>query len=113
MIQLYADQEVFVDAIRTALATNRRVLAYGPTGFGKTTCFSYMASRASERGHTIGVGVHRDELIGQVSDTLKSFNVKHGIISADSTSSLTSACMWCPCRPTRAASAMGTSRSSA
>lgn len=83
MIQLYADQEVFVDAIRKAMVGNRRVLAYGPTGFGKTTCFSYMASRAAERGHIIGIGVHRDELIGQVSETLKSFNVKHGIISSD------------------------------
>lgn len=85
MIQLYADQEVFVANIRSALATSRRVLAYGPTGFGKTTCFSYMASRAAARGHIIGVGVHRDELIGQVSDTLKKFNVRHGLISSDAT----------------------------
>ena len=85
MIQLYPDQDQFIANIRSALAQSSRVLAYAPTGFGKTTCFSYMTGRAVERGHVVGLGVHREELVQQVSDTLKAFGVKHGLIAAGAT----------------------------
>jgi DNA repair protein RadD len=85
VIELYPDQHKFVSDIRAALRNHRRVLAYGPTAFGKTTCFSYMVSRARERGHIIGLGVHREELLEQVSDTLRAFDVPHSMISADHT----------------------------
>jgi superfamily II DNA or RNA helicase len=61
---------------------NRRVLFVLPTGGGKTVCFSYIAARTAERGKRIVIMVHRDELVAQVSKTLESFGVYHGIIAA-------------------------------
>lgn len=85
MIHLRPYQSELVDAIRQALAGNRRVLAVAPTGSGKTVTFSYIASRTRERGKRIGIFAHRAELLSQISATLKLFNVPHGMIAAGAT----------------------------
>lgn len=51
----------------------------------KTITFSYIASRVRQNGKRIGIFAHRAELLGQISRTLKLFNVPHGLITAGST----------------------------
>ena len=86
MITLFPDQDVLADAVRGALGRGvTRVLAQAPTGFGKTILFSYIVSRARERGKRVGVFAHRAELLSQISDALKMFKVPHGVISAGCT----------------------------
>lgn len=82
MIQLRPYQDTLVAAIRSSLASHSRVLAVSPTGSGKTVTFSYIASRARERGKRIGIFAHRAELLDQISKTLKQFNVPHGMITS-------------------------------
>jgi DNA repair protein RadD len=78
-------QEVAIAGVREQLAAVDKTLLVSPTGSGKTVMFSYIASRASQRGKTIGIFAHRAELLEQISGTLKKFNVPHGIIAAGRT----------------------------
>jgi DNA repair protein RadD len=80
MIQLYPDQESLAQAIRVSMADHNKTLAVAPTGFGKTILFSYITSRARERGKRIGIFAHRAELTAQISEALRRFRVPHGII---------------------------------
>lgn len=52
-----------------------------PTGGGKTMCFSYMASKAVEKGLRVWILAHRVELLEQISRTLSVFNVAHGMVA--------------------------------
>lgn len=52
-----------------------------PTGGGKTVCFSYMASKAVEKGLRVWILAHRVELLEQISRTLGVFNVPHGMVA--------------------------------
>lgn len=81
-IRLRPYQEQFIAGLRASLAQHKSVLGVAPTGSGKTVCFSYIASRARERGKRIGIFAHRAELLDQISRTLKQFNVPHGMITA-------------------------------
>ncbi len=85
MITLRPYQNDLVEAIRAEMANVGRVLAVAPTGAGKTVLFSYIASRAAQRGKRIGIFAHRAELLEQISRTLKLFGVSHGIISSGTT----------------------------
>lgn len=80
MIKLFPDQDDLADAIRGSMAKFNRTLAVAPTGFGKTILFSYITSRARERGKRIGIFAHRAELTAQISEALRRFRVPHGII---------------------------------
>ncbi len=82
MIELRPYQSAMVSGIRDALTRNQRVLGVAPCGAGKTVMFSYIASRARERGRKIGIFAHRAELLYQISATLRQFNVPHGAITA-------------------------------
>lgn len=84
MITLRPKQEKFVTDLRHALTQNKRVLGVAHCAFGKTYCFSYIASRVREKGLRIGIGVHRHELVSQVSQSLRQFNVPHGCIISGS-----------------------------
>lgn len=85
MIVLRHYQGNLIAGIRAALAEVSRVVAVSPTGSGKTTIFCYIASRSAANGKRVGIFAHRAELIEQISQTLRSFNVAHGIISAGAT----------------------------
>jgi superfamily II DNA or RNA helicase len=54
-----------------------------PTGAGKTICFSYIAYHASQKGNSVLIIVHRQELIYQTSEKLTFFGLEHGIISPE------------------------------
>lgn len=82
MIALRPQQTKLVADIRAAMQTSRSVLAVAPTGFGKTVVFCYLASAVMQRDKRVYIVVHREELVDQVSKTLKDFGVDHGFIAA-------------------------------
>ena len=83
MIALRPYQEQGVAKIRTAFAIGRRrVLFVLPTGGGKTVVFSYVTAHAAARGRRVGVLVHRQELVDQVSASLAAMGVPYGIVAA-------------------------------
>ena len=82
MIALRPKQLQLVTDIREAMQTSRSVLAVAATGFGKTVVFCYLAHAVMQRGKRVYIIVHRDELVDQVSKTLKDFGVEHGFICA-------------------------------
>jgi superfamily II DNA or RNA helicase len=67
------------DVLSCHLTIARRVLAVSPTGSGKTVTLSYIASH--EPGN-VWVIAHRQELIWQLSETLKLFGITHGIVKS-------------------------------
>lgn len=83
MIQLRRYQHGLVDGIRAAfMASIKRVLAVSPTGSGKTIIFCYLAMATRAKGKRVYILVHRDELVEQVSETLRKFDVQHGVIAS-------------------------------
>lgn len=83
-MQLYPDQVAGVAAIRSAYSMGHRsVLFVAPCAFGKTVLFGYIAQNAAKRGKSILIIAHRTELLDQISDTLKLFDIAHGFIAAD------------------------------
>lgn len=82
-IQLRGSQPQFIQEIRSAFhGGHQSVMAVAPTGFGKTICFSYIASGAAKLNNTTYIGVHRRELIRQTVASLRSNGIQTGIISA-------------------------------
>ena len=61
---------------------NKSILYVAPCASGKTTIFSDLASTITANGKRVFLITHRDELITQVSDTLKLFGVDHGFIQS-------------------------------
>ena len=83
MISLRPYQQEGVAAIRSAIADAcRRILYVAPTGSGKTVLFSYIAQHAARLGTRVAICAHRDEIVGQISNTLADFDVPHGFIAA-------------------------------
>lgn len=83
MLTLRSEQMELVKGVRAEFANGcRSVLAVGPTGFGKTVVFSYIAENTTSRGKRVSILVHRFELLKQTSNKLKDFGVDHGLIQA-------------------------------
>lgn len=81
MIQLRDYQDRAVAEIRAALLSHKRVLFQLPTGGGKTVIFAFVAQRVVARGRRAVVLAHRREIVEQISKTLRSFGVAHGVIA--------------------------------
>lgn len=77
-------QERLNDQIREALCKYKRVLAVMPTGAGKGTTIGAIVHGAASKGRRVLVLAHRSELIDQLSDSLKQWEVAHGVIRAGS-----------------------------
>lgn len=82
MVTLRTYQDAAVADVRTAFNRDGhlRVLFVLPTGGGKTTIFSYIAARCAEAGKRVWILAHRDELLSQISRSLDSFGVRHGVM---------------------------------
>lgn len=79
--QLFPDQLKWEADLRAAYAGGAQsVIGVAPTGFGKTVCFSDMSLSASRRG-TVGIFVHRAELIDQIGRALAEFGVTFGFMA--------------------------------
>ena len=75
--QPYDDQVEAINNIRQAFTQYRRVLFRGPTGFGKTFVFTYIARRLAQKNIRLGIVVHRQELVQDRKSTrLNSSHVK-------------------------------------
>lgn len=82
MLTLRPYQTALVERTRQAYVAGRRApLIVAPCGSGKTVVFSYMATRAAEKGKRILLVAHREELLDQISETFGAFGVLHGWIT--------------------------------
>ena len=83
MIELRPYQQSLVDRARESMQHGHRApLLVSPSGSGKTVCFSYLAAKVKEKDKRILILAHRDELIDQISRTLREFQVEHSFIAA-------------------------------
>lgn len=83
-ITLRPHQQKFISDIARAFAEGSTApIGVAPTGMGKTVCLAYMANGARKKGNTVGITVHRKELLSQTSIALAAQGVYHGLIAAD------------------------------
>ena len=82
VITLFQDQDEAIAGVRDAFRQSPSVLLVAPTGFGKTVAFSYICASAVAKGKRVWIMAHRVELVDQIADTLKAFNVAFGYIAA-------------------------------
>lgn len=73
-------QEPFVDRLRQAMRSHRRVLAVLPTGGGKTVVAGAIIDLARNKGSRVVVMAHRTELLDQMSAKLDDYGIDHGVI---------------------------------
>jgi superfamily II DNA or RNA helicase len=83
VVVLRDTQTKFVEDIRVAMRSHRRVLGVAPTGFGKTVCFSHIAQEVAGRGLTVTLAAHRIEIVRQIGKALTRERVRHGFIAPD------------------------------
>jgi superfamily II DNA or RNA helicase len=82
MIKLRPYQEKLISDTRASLKSgNRSPLLVSPCGSGKTVCFAFFASEVTKRGKRTLILAHRSELLDQISDILRQFDVKHSFIA--------------------------------
>jgi DNA repair protein RadD len=83
VVELRPYQQAAVESTREAFSRgSKRVLYVLPTGGGKTVIFSWITTTMAAAGKRVCILVHRDRLVEQVSRSLTSFGVQHGIIAA-------------------------------
>jgi superfamily II DNA or RNA helicase len=81
MITLRPYQTQLLDDIRKAFASHKRVVAVMPTGAGKGQTIAAVIAAAIAKGSTVLVVAHRAELVAQLSATVKSWGIEHGVIA--------------------------------
>ncbi len=82
MIELRPYQTADVERLRVSLRRHRRVLYVAPTGSGKGILIAWMARVASLKGKRVCAGVHRAELVEDLSQRFNAVGVDHGLIVA-------------------------------
>ena len=83
MIELRTYQKELINGIHESwMRGNKHVIMQGCTGMGKTICFSYMSSRAINRGKKVLLLTHRQELLSQSSSALYSFGLNPKVIDS-------------------------------
>ena len=80
-MNLYPDQQDCIAKLRDAFRQFRAPLFVAPTGFGKTIVFAYITRQMHQKQRRVVIGVHRIELVNQVSRALTAWGVPHGILS--------------------------------
>lgn len=82
-INLYPDQELFIDDIREELKKGtKNVLAVASTGFGKTIISAYIAQQAANRGKTVWFVCHLKNLLNQTTQAFWQLRIAHGLIAS-------------------------------
>lgn len=82
MIRLRPDQEDVRGKLRVALRTSSSVLAFAPTGFGKTVLAAALIQLLFNAGKKVIFAVHRIDLIKQTAETFKKFGIPFSYIAA-------------------------------
>ncbi|MBA8904895.1 DEAD/DEAH box helicase [Aminobacter ciceronei] len=81
MIVLREDQEDVRTKLRVALRSHGSVLAYAPTGFGKTVLASALIRMIAGAGKRVIFCVHRIALLKQTAVTLDGFDIPYSYIA--------------------------------
>ena len=80
MKELFQFQLEFKNNIRRSFKNNKRVIACGHPGFGKTITFCDIARDAIAKGNVICIAAHRIEIFTQTFNQLRSFGIVPSII---------------------------------
>lgn len=75
MMKLFPYQERAVNEVFEKFEHNRKLLLQANTGAGKTVMFSYIAKHVVESGQKVVILCHREELVHQTIETLKTIGV--------------------------------------
>ena len=82
IITLRPDQEAVRTKLRVALRSSSSVLAFAPTGFGKTVLAAALIQLLFKAGKRVIFAVHRINLIKQTAETFKKFGIPFSYIAA-------------------------------
>lgn len=82
MISLHAHQEELRTRLRVALRTSAAVLAFSPTGSGKTVLAAALIRLILQAGKRVIFACHRVDLIRQTADTFEKFEIPFSYIAA-------------------------------
>lgn len=82
MITLRQDQEDVRTKLRVALRSSSSVLAFAPTGFGKTVLAAALILLLFAAGKRVIFAVHRRDLIKQTAKTFEKFGIPFSYIAA-------------------------------
>jgi len=82
VIELRDDQTDLRVKLRLALRTHGSVLAYAPTGFGKTVLASALIKMITDAGKRVIFACHRLALLKQTAVTLEGFGLPYSYIAA-------------------------------
>ena len=72
-------QTKLVNGCREALKTNKRIIAYLPTGAGKTACATAIINMVREKGRRVAFVCNRLQLIEQTSEVFDAMEIPHGV----------------------------------
>jgi hypothetical protein len=81
-LTLHDHQQELEASIRAALAKHKRVCGVLPTGGGKSVVLSSITLQAAKKGRRVWILAHRRKLISQLSATVASQGVDHGVIQS-------------------------------
>lgn len=79
-ITLFNDQTTLTNSLRQALSKNKYVLMQSATGSGKSVMAADLIASSQSKGKKSAIVVPRIELIGQMSNTFKKFNIPHSFV---------------------------------
>lgn len=83
MINLFEDQEEFVDQIRQQLRDGyKSILGVASPAFGKTVVAGYITQSATHNDKTVWFLVHRKNLLRQTSKSFWRSKIEHGLITS-------------------------------
>jgi len=75
-------QKTIVEQVRDVYRAGFNApLLQSPTGSGKTVMFAYITEKVAEKGNSVMILVHRQELLAQCSKALFEMRVPHGLIA--------------------------------
>lgn len=82
MINLFDDQKQSIELLRQSMKRNKSVLLQGETGSGKSIMAAYMIKEAQKKGIASAFIIPRKDLLFQMSETFKKFDIEHSYVAA-------------------------------
>lgn len=94
-IELRKYQAQAVSEVRLALGRYRKVMLQAACGFGKTVCFSYIASKTIEKGHRVLILSDRCEILTQNGGALEEMGIQVEYVTPKNKKVPTGMCIVC------------------
>lgn len=79
-MKLFEDQEWLLAQISDVFRKNKRVIVQSPTGSGKTVMIGEICLRTIQKGNSVCILVHREEIMMQMFNTLQRFGIQAELI---------------------------------